>query len=93
MRLGKIKYAAIAVACVSARNCFNLAKGWHFVCRFIVGLMSVALSVMLAPKHFKNLSLATVIIYALQMPPDQSIHDFNNWKYHLTKYLTITICN
>jgi hypothetical protein len=33
MRLGNIKGAAKAFACVSACSSFNFAKGWHFVAR------------------------------------------------------------
>jgi hypothetical protein len=41
VRLGKIKCAAKALACVSACISFNFAKRWHFVCRFIIRLFSV----------------------------------------------------
>ena len=36
VRLGKIKCAAKALACVSACSSFNFAKRWHFVCHFPV---------------------------------------------------------
>ena len=49
MRLGKIKCAAKALARVSACSSFNFAKGWHFVVRFKVSLMSVLSSATLAP--------------------------------------------
>ena len=35
VRLGKIKCAAKALACVSACSSFNFAKGWHFVHCFL----------------------------------------------------------
>jgi hypothetical protein len=41
VRLGKIKCAAKALACVSACSSFYFAKGWHFVCRFTVRLLLV----------------------------------------------------
>ena len=44
VRLGKIKCAAKALACVSACSSFNFAKGWHFVCHFPVRLLSVVSS-------------------------------------------------
>ena len=52
MRLGKIKCAAKALACVSACSSFNFAKGWHFVCRFTVRLLSVVSSFRLAYNLF-----------------------------------------
>jgi hypothetical protein len=42
--LGKIKCAAKALARVSACSSFNFAKGWHFVCHFSFGLLSVVSS-------------------------------------------------
>lgn len=38
VRLGKIKCAAKALACVSGCSDFNFAKRWHFVHCFSVGL-------------------------------------------------------
>jgi len=38
VRLGKIKCAAKALACVSACSSFNFTKRWHFVHCFSVGL-------------------------------------------------------
>ncbi|OYQ41956.1 hypothetical protein CHX27_12645 [Flavobacterium aurantiibacter] len=52
VRLGKIKCAAKALACVSACSSFNFAKGWHFVTRFIARLLSVVSSNRVAPNGF-----------------------------------------
>ena len=49
MRLGKIKCAAKALACVSACSSFNFAKGWHFVHCFLSVYVLHCRSVTLAP--------------------------------------------
>jgi hypothetical protein len=48
VRLGKIKCAAKALACVSACSSFNFTKRWHFVHCFSVRLLSVVSSATLA---------------------------------------------
>jgi hypothetical protein len=53
VRLGKIKCAAKALACVSACSSFNFAKRWHFVVRFNVSLMSVVSFFTLAPNVWR----------------------------------------
>jgi len=44
VRLGKIKCAAKALACVSACSSFNFALGWQIVFHFSVRLLSVVSS-------------------------------------------------
>jgi hypothetical protein len=49
VRLGKIKCAAKALACVLACSSFNFTKRWHFVHCFSVGLCWVVGRPTLAP--------------------------------------------
>ena len=48
VRLGKIKCAAKALACVSACSSFNFTKRWYFLHCFYVRLLSVVSSATLA---------------------------------------------
>jgi hypothetical protein len=53
VRLGKIKCAAKALACVSACSSFNFTKRWHFVHCFSVRLLSVVSSATLAANDLR----------------------------------------